>query len=202
MTGTISRLTLVAQRYKFVTLANGIEVAFETVITPVGSVNGTFLSRWAWDGDFTPGLNRVEDGSDPDAVKRILASAGLYDASWIAYEQGGSYVSPIDGQTYTALAATSRRFADFVSVHSVRDDLAATDAQFGHAVLIPLVQGWMDTFTSGLVDPGPPVVPGPAYDPKAVGAINSALALEDAQGQRLTAVAAGNRAIIGLAPIP
>lgn len=204
MAGTVPKSQLVADGYHFCLMPDGSTRAFKMGSTPIGSVQASFAVKWSWDELYTALTGFALEGNDAAEVKEILVSAGLWDASWQAYEQGagGDYVSPPTGQHFSAQAAISQRFIDYVSTHSAHDDEAATDVQWLHGVILPKLQGWADQTYNGLVTPPAPPPPANPFPPQSVGLIGNALGLADAQNTRLTGVAQGNRLIVGAVAVP
>lgn len=204
MSGTIPKSQLAADGYHFCQMPDGTTRAFKMGSTPIGSVQASFAVKWPWDDLYTPLSGFAMEGSDAAEVKEIMVSAGLWDASWQAYEvgSGGDYVSPATGQHFSGQGAISRRLQDYVIAHSTFDCESAVDTQWLHGVILPKLQGWSDLVFGPLVIPPAPPAPANPYPPQAVGQIGNALGLADAENTLLTGVAQGNRLIIGAVAVP
>lgn len=142
---------------------------------------------------------RVYTADDYEMVRAILESAkphSLWDASWQALWDGGSYTWGTVTQTGTT--AVSLRFAFEVHTWTTRAVEEATDDGWMGGAFVPFVQALVnDAVAANPPTPLPPPVYNP-YDPLAIGAIAQANILAYAQATRLTLV----NGVVGRGPIP
>lgn len=209
MTGTITRFVI--SDCVFVSLANGNEAAFRIAPGPFGDVNASFFIRWAWDTNFTPVGAANISADETSLIKTIMTTAHLWNTgtpTWAELENGASYVSPADGQTYEGGFGIAKRFVDWTSTQTTAVCEQATDVQFFKGYILTWMQQLLDSSYLNLVTEGPPA-PSPSptqkFPPQKVGDIQSAMGLLLAQATRMTGSrdpANGNRVLVGSIAVP
>lgn len=195
---------------KFVVLDSGNEAAIRVTLSAynVGEVDLNLYMRWHYQDGFTGVGFKTLEYDGPSAVESFLRSGGVWDASWQALKDGGSYVSTRDGQTYVAGYAVVERFGDWTAVNTTKACEVAAEGSWWRGQEIPGMQAYCDAIFVGIVTPDPPAplpTPQEQFDPNKIGLIAVPAGLYLAEATRITLTkdpANGERPLVGSGNIP